>query len=90
MINKLHFKSLKDLIDNLKQNKNIIGIIQCGSRNYLNQNQNQQGDYDLTIVLNKAITPNITGLHFYVKIFLLIVWLKQLISFIYKLIMFLT
>ncbi|AGY41532.1 hypothetical protein mflW37_4650 [Mesoplasma florum W37] len=67
MINKLHFKSLKDLIDNLKQNKNIIGIIQCGSRDCLNEDQNQQGDYDLTIVLNKFITPNITGLHFYVN-----------------------
>ncbi|ATZ19566.1 hypothetical protein MENTO_v1c04610 [Mesoplasma entomophilum] len=77
MINKLHFKNHKDLIDNLKQNKNIIGIIQCKSRDNLNQDHNQQGDYDLTIVLNKLLEWNITGLRFLLMIFLLILWLKH-------------
>ncbi|WP_027048160.1 hypothetical protein [Mesoplasma syrphidae] len=67
MFKKLNFESIEDLIKTFKRNKNIIGIIQCGSRNYLNENINEIGDYDLTVIIDQNISNNIMGLHFFIK-----------------------
>lgn len=61
---KKSFADIKSLIEHLKRKEQIVGIVEYGGRTF--SDMEVGGDYDLTIILNKPISKNFTGVHFHV------------------------
>lgn len=61
----LDFDTLEAFINHLKSKKDIIGIVQYGSRDYTNMSPG--GDYDLNIIIDKNIETQIAGLHLHIN-----------------------
>ncbi len=61
----LDFDTLEAFINHLKTKKDIIGIVQYGSRDYTNMSPG--GDYDLNIIIDKNIETQIAGLHLHIN-----------------------
>ena len=59
-----NFKDIKKFIDFLKQNDNIVGIVEYGGRSY--DDMTKGGDYDLTVITRSCISKAIDGLHFHI------------------------
>lgn len=64
LIDKISFTNLESFIEHLKKNANIIGIVEYGGRTYTDMSAG--GDYDLTVIFDKSISNNFTGLHFHI------------------------
>lgn len=60
------FNSLSEMINHFKNNPKIEGILEYGSKHYL-ETENTSGDYDLTIVTTEKIFFSLTGVHFHVQ-----------------------
>ena len=58
------FDDIQSFIEHLKKKKDIVGIVEYGGRAYTDMNNG--GDYDLTVIFNKPISNNFTGLHFHI------------------------
>ncbi|MBS4535311.1 hypothetical protein GOQ29_06730 [Clostridium sp. D2Q-14] len=58
------FTDIISLIDHLKRKEQVVGIVEYGGRTF--SNMEVGGDYDLTVILNKSISKNFTGVHFHV------------------------
>lgn len=64
---RLKFKLIHEYIDELKKNKNVIGIVEYGSRKYLDNDHKKIGDYDLTVILKEHINNKVEGFHFFLN-----------------------
>ena len=58
------FKDINSLIEHLKKKVNIVGIVEYGTRAC--ENMSIGGDYDLTVIFDKPISPNFSGVHFHI------------------------
>lgn len=58
------FTDIRSLIDHLKMKEQVVGIVEYGGRTFADMEVG--GDYDLTVILNKPISKNFTGVHFHV------------------------
>lgn len=58
------FKDIQSFIEHMKKKDNVVGIVEYGTRSYLDMNIG--GDYDLTIIYEKPISPNFSGVHFHI------------------------
>lgn len=58
------FKDLKSFIEHLKKNENIVGIVEYGGRTY--SDMTVGGDYDLTVIFDKPVSKNLSGMHFHI------------------------
>ena len=58
------FKNIKQFIDMLKKNNDIVGILEYGGRSYTDMTLG--GDYDLTIITRTCLSKAIGGLHFHI------------------------
>ncbi len=58
------FSNINSFIEHLKKKNDIVGIVEYGGRTH--SNMSVGGDYDLTIIYNKPISHNITGVHFHI------------------------
>lgn len=65
LIQKNKFDTIEGFIEHIKQNENIIGIVEYGGRAYTNMSPG--GDYDLTIIFDKPVSKNFQGVHFHIK-----------------------
>lgn len=65
ILDKNTFDTIKSFIEHLKTNENIIGIVEYGGRTYTDMSEG--GDYDLTIIFDKPVSSNFSGLHFHIK-----------------------
>lgn len=65
LIDKNSFTNIESFIEHLKRNENIIGIVEYGGRTYTDISVG--GDYDLTIIFDKPISANFTGVHFHIN-----------------------
>jgi len=52
-------------IEHLKKNEKIVGIVEYGGRTYTDMSIG--GDYDLTVIFDKPVSSNFTGVHFHIK-----------------------
>lgn len=59
------FINIEDLINVLKKQNSVLGIVEYGSRTYTNMREG--GDYDLTVIVKDGILKSINGVHFYIK-----------------------
>lgn len=59
------FDNIESFIESLKKNENIIGIVEYGGRTY--KDMSIGGDYDLTVIFDKPISKNFSGVHFHIK-----------------------
>ena len=59
---KIKFESIEQFIESLKQNNDIVGILEYGGRHY--DDMAKGGDYDLTVITRNPISKSIGGLHF--------------------------
>ncbi|GKU25147.1 hypothetical protein [Clostridium folliculivorans] len=59
------FDNIESFIENLKKNENIIGIVEYGGRTY--KDMATGGDYDLTVIFDKPVSKNFSGVHFRIK-----------------------
>ncbi len=58
------FKDIDSFIEHLKKKDDIVGIVEYGGRTH--SDMNIGGDYDLTVIFNKPISHNFTGIHFHI------------------------
>lgn len=58
------YENLESLINYLKTNEEVVGIVEYGGRTY--KDMSLGGDYDLTIILNNEISSNFNGVHFHI------------------------
>jgi len=58
------FKDITSFIEHLKKKEDIVGIVEYGGRTHTDMSIG--GDYDLTIIFNKPISVNFTGVHFHI------------------------
>jgi hypothetical protein len=65
IISEISFDNIESFIEHLKKNENIIGIVEYGGRTYTDMSVG--GDYDLTIIFDKPVSTNFTGVHFHIK-----------------------
>lgn len=65
LIHRNTFDSIESFIEHMKQNENVIGIVEYGGRVYTDMSVG--GDYDLTVIFDKPISKNFSGVHFYIK-----------------------
>ncbi|WP_207753087.1 hypothetical protein [Clostridium yunnanense] len=59
------FENIEGFIEHLKKNENIIGIVEYGGRTY--KDMSIGGDYDLTVIFDKPVSKNFSGVHFRIK-----------------------
>lgn len=59
------FKDIDSFIEHLKKKEDIVGIVEYGGRTH--GDMDVGGDYDLTIIYNKPISDNFTGVHFHIS-----------------------
>jgi len=62
---KRSFDSIESFIEHIKQNENVVGIVEYGGRVYTDMSAG--GDYDLTIIFDQPISKNFIGIHFHIK-----------------------
>lgn len=65
LIDKNSFNNIESFIEHLKKNENIIGIVEYGGRTYTDMEVG--GDYDLTVIFDKPVSTNFTGVHFHIN-----------------------
>lgn len=65
LIHKNTYKDIESFIEHMKQNEDVIGIVEYGGRTYTDMSLG--GDYDLTIIFNKPISKNFSGVHFHIN-----------------------
>lgn len=65
LISENSFDDIEGFIEHLKKNENIVGIVEYGGRTYTDMSVG--GDYDLTVIFDKPISTNFTGVHFHIK-----------------------
>jgi hypothetical protein len=65
LIDKNSFDNIESFIEHLKKNENIIGIVEYGGRTYTDMAVG--GDYDLTVIFDKPVSTNFTGVHFHIN-----------------------
>lgn len=65
LIYKNNFDTIESFIERIKQNENVIGIVEYGGRAYTDMSLG--GDYDLTIIFDKPVSKNFQGVHFHIK-----------------------
>ena len=58
------FENIDSFIEHLKKKNDIVGIVEYGGRTH--SDMSAGGDYDLTIIYNKPISTNFTGVHFHI------------------------
>ena len=58
------FKDIKQFIDLLKQNDDVVGILEYGGRSY--NDMKIGGDYDLTVITRICLSKAIGGIHFHI------------------------
>lgn len=59
------FENIESFIESLKKNEKIVGILEYGGRTYTDMSDG--GDYDMTIIFDKPISSNFSGVHFHIK-----------------------
>ncbi len=59
------YASIESFIRHMKQNDNVIGIVEYGGRSYTDMSDG--GDYDLTIIFNKPVSKNFSGVHLHIN-----------------------
>lgn len=59
------FSDIDSFIEHLKKKNDIVGIVEYGGRTHIDMSVG--GDYDLTIIYNKPISHNVTGVHFHIS-----------------------
>lgn len=62
---KNNFKNFTEMLEHIKSNEKVIGILEYGGRTYENENI-KDGDYDFSIITTNKLSETIIGLHFYV------------------------
>jgi hypothetical protein len=65
IIREKSFDNIEGFIEYLKRNENIIGIVEYGGRTY--KDMAVGGDYDLTVIFDKPVSKNFSGVHFRIK-----------------------
>ena len=65
MIQSHDFPTLESFISHLKTKKEIVGILQYGSRDY--RNMGPGGDYDMILIVSPEFETEIGGLHFHIN-----------------------
>ncbi|MCL2501147.1 MAG: hypothetical protein FWE90_12555 [Defluviitaleaceae bacterium] len=58
------FENIEQFISLLKQNNEVVGILEYGGRSY--KDMSRGGDYDLTIITRTCIAESIGGFHFHI------------------------
>jgi len=58
------FATLSDMVSHLSQLPGVVGIVEYGGRTHTNMRLG--GDYDLTVIFNKPISKNFSGIHLHV------------------------
>lgn len=58
------FDDIESFIEHLKKKKDIVGIVEYGGRTHTDMSIG--GDYDLTVIFNKPISNDFTGVHFHI------------------------
>ncbi|WBW97069.1 hypothetical protein [Oceanirhabdus sp. W0125-5] len=58
------FKDITSFIEHLKKKKDIVGIVEYGGRTHTDMSIG--GDYDLTVIFNKPVSNNFSGVHFHI------------------------
>lgn len=59
------FEDIESFIEYLKENGEIIGIVEYGGRTYREMSLGE--DYDLTAIFDKPVSKNFIGVHFHIK-----------------------
>lgn len=59
------FDTIDSFIEHLKKKENVVGIVEYGGRTH--SNMDIGGDYDLTVIFDKPISTNFTGVHFHIN-----------------------
>lgn len=59
------FADIECFIEHVKQDENVVGIVEYGGRKYWDMSLG--GDYDLTIIYDKPISNNFSGIHFHIQ-----------------------
>ena len=58
------FTTLSDMIKHLSCLPNVVGIVEYGNRSHTDMTPG--GDYDLTVIFDKPVSKNFSGVHFHV------------------------
>lgn len=58
------FKDIDSFIEHLKKKEDLVGIVEYGGRRH--SDMSAGGDYDLTVIFNKPISSNFSGVHFHI------------------------
>ena len=59
------FADIDSFIEHLKMKEDIVGIVEYGGRTH--SDMSIGGDYDLTVIFNKHVSQNFTGVHFHIS-----------------------
>ncbi|MCL2197533.1 MAG: hypothetical protein FWB80_01285 [Defluviitaleaceae bacterium] len=59
-----NFENIEQFINLLKQNNEVIGILEYGGRSY--KDMTAGGDYDMTVITRTCTSKDISGLHFHI------------------------
>ncbi|MTI69298.1 MAG: hypothetical protein FH751_03440 [Firmicutes bacterium] len=59
------FKDIDSFIKHMMKKDEVVGIVEYGGRAY--NDMSVGGDYDLTVIFDKPISKNITGVHFHIS-----------------------
>lgn len=65
LLHENNFDSIESFIEHLKEKENIVGIVEYGGRSYTDMSIG--GDYDLTVIFDKPVSKNFSGIHFHIK-----------------------
>lgn len=65
LIDRNTFDSIESFIEHMKQNEKVIGIVEYGGRTYTDMSVG--GDYDLSIIFDKPLSKNFSGVHFHIN-----------------------
>lgn len=65
LISENSFDNIESFIEHLKKNENVIGIVEYGGRTCTDMSVG--GDYDLTVIFDKPISSEFSGVHFHIK-----------------------
>ena len=58
------FRDLESFLEHLKKIDDVVGIVEYGSRTY--KDMSIGSDYDLTVIFEKTVSKNFTGMHFHI------------------------
>lgn len=65
LISENSFDNIESFIEHLKKNQKVIGIVEYGGRTCTDMSVG--GDYDLTVIFDKPISSEFSGVHFHIK-----------------------